>query len=360
MIATIAIDSAACPVHIGPELLEGVRDFIDAELPDVDRILLIADGRVLEHHGARLRGFVGVPVHVLPSGEVAKSLRQLELALAACADEGLSRSSVIVSLGGGATSDLAGLTASLFKRGLRVVHIATSLLAQVDASIGGKTAINLPAGKNLAGTFHTPTAIFADTSILRTVSPLDWRAGLGEVVKTALIAGEAQLAFVEQNVDAILERDLDVVADLVRRCVEAKGAVVTEDPFEEGPRRVLNLGHTFAHAIEFAAGYTGIAHGVAVACGIGLALEAAQEIDLLEDADLPKRVNRLFGRLGLPRTILELRSPMRPLAPSVLMRAFEHDKKGRFGEPRFVLPKAVGRFDLSVKLDGELLEHLLR
>lgn len=349
-----------CPVHIGPALLEGVRDFLDETCGTIDRLLIIADGRLLELYGDRLRGFTGVRRHALPSGEAAKDMEHLTAALEVCCDEKLSRDSVIVTLGGGATSDLGGLTASLYKRGIRVVHIATSLLAQVDASIGGKTAINIPAGKNLIGTFHAPTAIFADVSVLRTLSPMEWRSGLGEVLKTALIEGDDFLRLLENEVEGLRSRDPEVMTEVVRRCALTKSRIVLEDPLEKGARRVLNLGHTFAHAIERAAGFGEVAHGEAVACGIGLALEAAQEVGVLEDRELPKRIGRLVRELGLPRSVLDMRKPHRGLFTAHLIECFAHDKKGHYGEPEFVLPIAAGRFDLSVKLEEPLLEHLLR
>ena len=188
MIVEVPTDPV-CPVHIGPSLLTGLRSRVEAIASDLDRILILADQRVIELHGESIEGLTDLPCHPLPSGEACKDLEQLDRTLRACADHRLSRRSVIVTLGGGATCDLGGLTASLFKRGLRVIHAPTTLLAQADASIGGKTAINRPAGKNLVGTFHPPTAILADSGVLNSLPDSEWRSGLGEVVKTALIGG---------------------------------------------------------------------------------------------------------------------------------------------------------------------------
>ena len=174
---------------------------------------------------------------------------------------------------------------------------------------------------------------------------LDWR--------------ERDLALLEKQGAALIERDPEIVAETVHRCVRTKGNIVAQDPFEHGPRRVLNFGHTFAHAIELCAGFSRVPHGEAVACGIILALRAADEIGMLEDPDLCERVEELCRRFELPCSLESLRRDDRPLDLDGLLKAFAHDKKGSFGEPEFVLPRAVGDFDLSVRLDREFLERTL-
>jgi 3-dehydroquinate synthase len=339
-------------VHVGPGLLGELR----AAVEGTDGAALLVDARVAELHGAALAALADVPRLALPGGEGTKSLARLGEVLEFLARAGLSRASCLVAVGGGVIGDLGGLAASLFKRGCQVVQAPTTLLAQVDASVGGKTAVNLAAGKNLAGTFHQPRAVHADTRALATLHDDELRSGLGEVVKTALIGGEEQLARLEQRAEALLARDPDALAETVTDCVRVKARVVAADPLERGPRRALNLGHTFGHAIEHAVGYGALPHGVAVAAGLGLALRAARETGLADDPELEARTRALLARLGLPGSLTELG---RSLDPAALRAGLLHDKKGHVGAPQFVLPRAAGALELGVTLDDALLERLL-
>ncbi|MEM8714120.1 MAG: 3-dehydroquinate synthase family protein, partial [Planctomycetota bacterium] len=254
-----------------------------------------------------------------------------------------------------------GLAASLFKRGLRVVQVPTTLLAQVDASVGGKTAVNLAAGKNLAGTFHQPSAVFCDTALLGTLDEDEYLSGLGEVVKTALIEGPESLAALEAQAEALRSRDPDALEDIVGRSVATKARVVVSDPTEKGTRRSLNLGHTFGHAIEHAAGYGRVPHGIAV--GVGLQLAAAASVRALDGAseDLVGSVERLLGAFGLPATLSELRERHGlhdELRADALIEGLGHDKKGRVGAPEFVLLRGPGEIELGVPLERAHLEAL--
>lgn len=336
----------AYTVEVGPGVLSGA--------PSADALL--CDRAVFELHGA---GLPEMPRMELEGGEGAKTLSVLGEALEFCAQAKLSRRSTLMTFGGGTIGDLGGLVASLFKRGMNAVHAPTTLLAQVDASVGGKTAINLEAGKNLAGTFHQPAHVLCDTSVLGTLPEDEWASGLGEVLKTALIAGEEDLAALEERAGALRERDPAATADTVAACVATKARVVAEDPDERGPRRALNLGHTFAHAIEHTAGYGVIPHGVAVAAGIGLALAASERSGLLEDAGLPQRVQNLARELGLVTSVAELRSSEGSLPAEALLAAFAHDKKGEVGRPEFVLVRRAGDIPLGIELEPALLAELL-
>jgi len=198
---------------------------------------LLADERVVELHAGRLGALAPLPRLELPGGEATKSFARLEQVATFLAAEGLDRRSRLFTLGGGTLLDLGGLAASLFKRGIDVVHLPTTLLAQVDAAVGGKTAINLAAGKNLVGTFHQPRAVLADTDVLATLDGADWRSGLGECVKTALIAGEAELARLEALAPALAAREPDATREVVASCVRTKAGIVAADPTERGPRR---------------------------------------------------------------------------------------------------------------------------
>lgn len=353
------VDVATVPpyrVHVGPGALEGVP----AAAASADRVAVIADETVLELHGPRLAA-LDAPRLALPSGEESKSLERLGEVLDFLCRAELSRASLVVTFGGGVACDLGGLAASLYKRGVAVVHCPTTLLAQVDASVGGKTAVNLPAGKNLAGTFHQPRAVFADADVLETLPANERASGLGEVVKTALVGGERELADLERDGDELAAGEPEATARAVRACVSVKAAVVASDPEERGPRRALNLGHTFGHAIEHAAGYGVVPHGVAVGVGLTLALRASAELGLLEDAALPGRVRELLGRLGLPASLAELRERTGAvLDPRAIRAAFGHDKKGRVGRPELVLPRSAGAVEAGVAVGDELLDWLSR
>ncbi len=352
---TVTVQTApSYDVRIGPSVLDelagAVRDL---------RCALIGDATALRLHGARLGALGGAPRHEVGPGEDAKRFAELERALDFLAAARLDRGARVVGFGGGAACDLAGLAAAMYMRGVDVVHAPTTLLAQVDASVGGKTAVNLAAGKNLAGVFHQPRAVLCDTSTLATLTLDEWRSGMGEVLKTALLAGEEFLDWLERHADALVPDDAERATELVARCVRHKAAVVAADERESGRRRELNLGHTFAHAIEHAAGYGRVPHGLAVSAGIGLALEAARETGVLADDSLPERVAHLQQRLNLPRSLRDTASALAaPLEPETLLSALALDKKAHRTEPRFVLPERAGAVRLDVTLDPKLVRHL--
>ncbi len=323
-----------------------------------DRIALLADARVHEMHAEALGPVEDLPCRQLPPGEACKTWDELGQTLEFLSQAQLSRRSVIVAFGGGAACDHAGLAASLYKRGCAVVHIPTTLLAQVDASVGGKTAINLAAGKNLAGTFHQPRGVLADTEVLSTLPENELRSGLGEVLKTALLDGENSLRDVEGAASALSSADPLAMARVVASCVATKARIVAADPHEAGLRRVLNLGHTFGHSIELSAGYGAIPHGVAVAAGIGLAINAGV-LRGTTDPSLVQRFGSIAAALALPAGLTDLRrSSGLALAPDDLLGGLAHDKKGSVGAPEFVLLNSVGQAEAGITLEASLLETL--
>lgn len=337
----------AYDVRIGTGLLEGVGEIAGR----YSRVALLTDENVGPLYLERLPVSVRENVIRLPAGEDSKSFTTLERVLDELCVLNLDRSSLLVALGGGVLGDLTGLAASLYKRGIDFVQCATTLLAQVDASVGGKTAVNLPSGKNMAGTFHQPVAVFADVSTLGTLPRSEFASGLGEVLKTALLDGEEALAKLERDAEALVARDLELLAECVQRCVEFKAAVVAEDPSEKGRRKCLNLGHTYAHAIEHIAGFGVVPHGVAVAVGIALALEEAARLGTLTDATLAGRVGELAARLGLATTLAELESGYGVrFEREAMLRSMRTDKKNSGGEILLVLPVGVGEVALDVPL----------
>ncbi len=340
---------------IGP----GALDELGAHASGAN-VAVVSDTNVAPLHADRLGALAAAPRLELEPGEAQKSLARLESVLDFFTANELDRGATIVALGGGVVGDLAGLAASLFMRGVAVVQCPTSLLAQVDASIGGKTAVNLAAGKNLVGTFHQPVAVLADTETLATLPDVELRSGLGEVVKSALVGDAELFALLERDAGLVLARDPVRLGDIVGRCVRVKGAIVAADERESGERAKLNLGHTFAHAIEHAAGFGRIPHGEAVAVGLVLAIRAAGESGMLEDAELEPRLGALLARLGLAASLDELRARHDTrLTRDELLAGIRSDKKSADGEPRFVLPLALGSVAIGRRLGSDLLGALL-
>ena len=343
-------------VRVGPGCLSEVRGLADA----YSSCMVLTDGRVAALHRERLPGFGDAPWMQVPEGERAKRLSVVEEVLDGMAEAGLDRSSLLVTLGGGSVSDVGGLAASLYGRGIDVVHGPTTLLAQVDAAVGGKTGVNLAGGKNLAGTFHQPRAVFADTDTLGTLEEDEVRSGLGEVAKAALLGAEGLAQRLDAEARALARPEGELAEEIVVACVRLKGVVVAADERESGARKQLNLGHTFGHAIELVAGYGRIPHGVAVAVGLGLALETSRRLALLEDGELPARVARWLADLGLPGSLDQLRASYRTALPArELAEAMRLDKKGRRAEPRFVLPRALAHLELDARVEPGLLEEIL-
>jgi 3-dehydroquinate synthase len=249
------------------------------------------------------------------------------------------------------------MAAALYMRGIPYVQVPTTLLAQVDSSVGGKTAVNLKAGKNLAGAFHQPSLVVADTGTLATLSDDEFRSGLGEVIKTAMLASEEALAGLERDATRIWKREPAALATVVEMCVRTKAAIVARDPHEKGPRKLLNLGHTFAHAIEHELGYGAVPHGVAVGVGVRLALDASRRMSRLADPSLLERVDHLLTTFGMPRTLAGLRATR--LAPHGLVAAMALDKKNALGKTRLVLPVCAGQAIFDVEAEERVLLETL-
>ena len=364
-VVTVAT-APAYAVTIGAGLLERLPATCAELAPS--RLAVLTDANVAGLYGARLATLgwdaaglapEGAPIEVV-AGEDAKRFGVLERVLDELVARDLDRRSALIAFGGGVVGDLGGLAASLFMRGIPFVQCPTTLLAMVDSSVGGKTAVNLAGGKNLAGTFHQPRAVVADTSLLATLDDEELASGLGEVVKTALIGDADLLGRLVDLAPALAARDPEALGEVVERCVRVKAAVVAADEREQGRRKELNLGHTFAHGIEWDAGYGTIPHGVAVAAGLALACRAAERIGRLEDDALPARVEELLKSLGLPAGLDELRRRYGVALPGErLLEGLRHDKKGTAGIPAFVLPTAAGRIRVDQPLDHDLLQDLL-
>jgi 3-dehydroquinate synthase len=334
---TVAIPGRPYDVTIGSGLLERSTDHLP-ELPGAAGAYVVSDREIAERWfepisaGLAARGLTPVLLTV-PAGEEAKSLQSYEALLRQLAGREAHRTDVIVGLGGGAVGDLAGFVAATYMRGLRVVQVPTTLTAQVDAAIGGKTGINLPEGKNLVGAFHQPKAVLADLDALATLDDRAYRSGLAEVAKVALTLDGDLLGLLENDPGPVVSRDRAVMETVVARCVAAKANAVAVDERDAKERLVLNYGHTIGHALERLDAFAGRTHGEAVAIGM-LAAARLAEIRRLA-ADLTSRTERLLASLGL--------TPDGPLPPiDDVLRAIRLDKKYR-GGVRFVLLEGLGR-----------------
>ncbi len=276
-----------------------------------------------------------VMVSCVPAGEAAKTLGSFAELMRELADFGATRDACVFALGGGVVGDLAGFAGACWMRGVDVVQLPTTLLAMVDSSVGGKTAVDLPQGKNLVGAFHPPRAVFADTATLRTLPEREVRAGLAEVVKYGAIRDAGFLSWLESHADALLAREDAALAEAIARSCAHKAAIVERDPLEHGERALLNFGHTFAHAIEVEQGYGGLNHGEAVAIGMVLAARLSVALGMAPRADA-QRLADLLQRFGLPTAL-----PVE-LDPRSLLARMRLDKKAQAGGLRFVLWDRLG------------------
>jgi shikimate kinase/3-dehydroquinate synthase len=294
------------------------------------RVALVADRAVLRLIGPPCEPFVTVR---LPAGEAAKTVAVARQAWTRLAEFGVERGDVVVALGGGAASDVAGFLAATFLRGLPWIAVPTSLVGMVDAAIGGKTGIDLPSAKNAVGAFHQPEWVVSDPSVLETLPVREWACGFAEVIKTGLLAGGRLWEMVREWEPG--RGTPEQRLELIRRCAAYKVRVVAADPTEQGRRAVLNLGHSIGHAIEVATEYRAFAHGEAVGIGLLSALWLSAQAEGLDPAIEPE-VRALLRRHGLPVTA-------RNVSPTAIIDAMSHDKKARAGRVRFVLLEDVGR-----------------
>jgi 3-dehydroquinate synthase/shikimate kinase/3-dehydroquinate synthase len=286
----------------------------------------------------------------VPEGEVSKSIVVAESLWEQMVDGGWHRNDLVVAFGGGVISDVAGFVAATYNRGVPFVAVPTTLLGQVDAAIGGKTAVNLPQGKNLVGVLHQPLAVVCDVDLLRSLPPEELRSGLAEVVKYGLIADATLLALIERQAELILAGDPEVLLDVVTRCVAVKASIVSSDENERGVRAHLNYGHTFGHAIEAASEFRNIRHGEAVALGMMAAAYLAHELGRI-DEEAVQTHRRVLQAMELPVTA--------DLDLAALERAWRHDKKYQ-GGVRFVLLSAIGRVDSGVEAPRPALEAAIK
>ncbi len=297
-------------------------------------------------------GFDGVVIAIKP-GEVSKSIKIVADCYDQLAAHRLERRSFIVALGGGVVGDLAGFVAATYLRGIDFVQVPTTLLSQVDSSVGGKTGVNLKAGKNLVGAFYQPRLVLCDLATLAKLPEREFRAGLAEVIKYGIIYDAKFFAWLEKNLAALLKRDPNALAHAIARSCEIKAEVVGQDEKEAGLRAILNFGHTVGHAIEAISSYSKFLHGEAISIGQVAAAQLSQRLAGLSAADVD-RIRALFERAGLPVSIRQT-----PLQREKLFDAMKLDKKVRDGQIKFVLAERIGKVRWGVNVPHKLIHEVL-
>ena len=357
----VPLNARAYDVHIGSGLLARAGEAIAALAPGA-RAAILTDATVAGHHLATLEraldaAKVDHAAHVLPAGEATKSWTHLQDTVEWLLSQRIERGDVVVALGGGVIGDLGGFAAAILRRGVRFVQIPTTLLAQVDSSVGGKTGINSTKGKNLVGAFHQPSLVLADIDLLDSLSARDFRAGYGEVMKYGLLGDAQFFLWLEENGPALLAGDREARAHAVERSIQMKAEIVTRDETEKGDRALLNLGHTFGHALEAATGYSDrLLHGEAVAIGCALAFEVSARLGLCnaEEAD---RVRTHITRMGLKSSLADIPGDL-PDADE-LLDLMAQDKKVHRGRQTYVMVHGIGRAFLTTDVPQIILRKVL-
>jgi 3-dehydroquinate synthase len=333
-----------------------------AELPRVlarvggrNSVFVISSPRVWRHCGARIERILGASRRntiLMNDGETSKNLSTVERACRDLVRAGADRRALILAVGGGVVGDVAGYVAASYARGIALVHAPTTVMAQVDSAIGGKTGVNLPEGKNLVGAFYPPKAVLADPEILRTLPPREFRSGIYEIIKYGVIGDPKLFQYLEEKIEKLLRRDPAALAFVIERSIAQKARVVSADELESGLREILNFGHTFAHALENVTRYRKYLHGEAVGWGMIAAARMAADVGMFptRDANRVVHLTRAVGPL-----------PAWPsLPPSRLVAAMQADKKTRAGRLRFVLPVRIGEVRCGVEVASDNLLRVLR
>ncbi|MDP3342602.1 3-dehydroquinate synthase [Frigidibacter sp.] len=360
-VQTVAVDLGArsYEVRIGAGLLARAGAEI-APLLRRPRVAVLTDENVAALHLDALRAGLG-DIHMtalaLPAGEGTKGWPEFSRAVEWLLAEKVERRDIVIALGGGVIGDLAGFAAAVLRRGVRFVQIPTSLLAQVDSSVGGKTGINSPHGKNLIGAFHQPSLVLADIGLLATLPPRDFLAGYGEVVKYGLLGDAVFFDWLEANGPALAAGDASLRQYAVHRSVEMKAAIVSRDETEEGERALLNLGHTFCHALESATGYGArLLHGEGVAIGCALAFEVSQRLGLCSQ-EAPSRVRAHLRAMGMKTDLADIGGDL-PDADA-LLALMAQDKKVQDGKLRFILARGIGEAFVADGVDLGVVRGVL-
>ncbi len=353
---TVGLGARSYPIVIRAGLLDDIGGLL-ADRRVAKRYVIIADDRVAELFGDRLLSScrqAGLAVELLtfPHGEQQKNLATVERLARRLAALGIDRKDGLIALGGGVPGDITGFVAAIYMRGISFVQVPTTLLAQVDSSVGGKTGVDIPEGKNLVGAFHQPRAVYIDPTVLKHLPRAELLNGLAEVIKYGVIRDADFFRYLETNRPAVLALDMAAVETIIARSCAIKAAVVEADEREGDLRRILNFGHTIGHAVEAASGYQ-LAHGMAVAVGMAAVARLATSMGILP-ADARDRIVTLLDAYGLPTAIPA------DYDVATLRRFLLTDKKTVAGRPVFVLPRAIGEVFMTDAVDDGLLDAVLR
>jgi len=357
----VALGARAYDVRIGPGLIARAGAEI-APLLARKRVWIVTEERVSGLHLAALKDGlaadgIAAEALILPPGETTKSWAHLQEVVEWLLAEKVERKDVVVAFGGGVIGDLVGFASAILRRGVRFVQIPTTLLAQVDSSVGGKTGINSPKGKNLIGAFHQPSLVLADIGVLGTLTPRDFLAGYGEVIKYGGLGSLEFFEWLEAHGPALAAGDMALRQEAVRRSVQMKADIVVRDETEQGDRALLNLGHTFGHALEAATGYTGrLLHGEGVAIGCALAFETSARLGLMAQ-EAPSRFRAHLAAMGMKRDLADIPGDL-PDADG-LLALMAQDKKVEAGKLRFILAREIGAAFVAEDVDLSVVRTVL-
>ena len=357
----VNLDSRSYDVVIGSGLIAQAATHL-APLLRRPKVWIVTEDRVAPLHLAHLEaaltaGGIAARALILPAGEGTKSWQYLTQTVEWLLDEKVERGDIVIALGGGVIGDLVGFAAAILRRGVRFVQMPSSLLAQVDSSVGGKTGINTRHGKNLVGAFHQPGLVLADIDLLSTLAPRDFLAGYGEVVKYGLLGDAAFFDWLEENAPAMAAGDLALREEAVRWSVQMKADIVARDETEQGDRALLNLGHTFCHALEAATGYSDrLLHGEGVAIGCALAAELSVRLGLCPQEE-PSRIRAHLAEMGMKRDLADIEGDL-PDADA-LLALMAQDKKVLEGQLRFILMRGIGTSFVTSDVPSDAVKTLL-
>ncbi len=339
-------------IYLGNRIFESFLE--KEEIQDADNIALVISSSVFEIHEryiqSALKSLPEAEIFLMADGEENKNYRYAEMFLEDFLAKGLTRKSIVIGIGGGVVGDFAGFLASIYMRGIRVIHVPTTLLAMVDSSIGGKVAVNLSTGKNIVGSFHQPSMVITDTSFLHTLDDAEFKNGLVEALKHGLIGDRATVRIFEENDFDSIRNDATILR-LITQSASFKASIVEQDEKETGARAILNYGHTIGHAIESLLGYKDVSHGEAVALGMKVKLAVSRKMGWLTDVDV-KRVDTIFKNYDLIRKDILFN-------PEEIIEHIQYDKKNTGGKFNFILLKGIGNPLFNQQIEEKMLYQVL-
>ena len=345
------------PIYIGKGIFDKIESIIKKNISS-EKFAIITNPNINNIYGKKLLECLSVStkkifVFEVPDNELSKSLKYAEKLYVDLITNNFDRDSCIIALGGGVIGDLAGFVASTYMRGVKFIQVPTTLLAQVDSSIGGKVGIDLKEGKNLIGSFYQPKSVFSDIETLKTLPEKEMKSGLAEIIKYGIILDDNLFKTLEENIGKILDKDLNVLYDIVIWCSKLKAMIVEEDEKEAGRRAILNFGHTFGHALETITNYQGYSHGEAISIGMIFAAKLSLELGLIESDDF-SRIYNLINSAGLP--VL----PKQSYNIDQFLKLLYSDKKVKDGKLRFILPEKIGKVIIKDDIPISILKSELR